>query len=114
MPSDTLTLDARSVGEAAENAVLSLPVPRDRAFAALYSYLVVDEPAVHLLPLHFLPRSCQRTLARDDLHSLGVAAKLEYVRSRWIDEIVDSGCTGSLLPAHTLHGEFVELIFARY
>lgn len=114
MPSGTLTLDARSVGESAENAVLALRVPRDRAFAALYNYLVVDEPAVHLMPLHFLPRSCRRALARGDLHSLGVAAKLEYVRSRWIDEIVDSGCTDSLLAAHALHGELVELIFARY
>jgi len=114
VPSDTLTLDARSVGEAAENAVISLSVPRDRAFAALYSYLVVDEPAVHIMPVHFLPRSDRPTVAQGDLHSLGVAAKLEYVRSRWIDEIVDSGCTESLLAAHVLHDELLRLIFARY
>lgn len=107
-------LDARSVGEAAEEAVLSLSVPRDRVFAALYNYLVVDEPAVHLMPLHFLPGSSRGSVESSDLHSLGVAAKLEYVRSRWIDEIADSGCTGSLLAAHNLHGELVELIFARY
>ncbi len=114
MASGALALDARSVGEAAETAVLSLRVPRDPAFAALYSYLVVDEPAVHLMPLHFLPRSCRRALARSDLHSLGVAAKLEYVRSRWVDEIVDNECAGSLLAAHDLHGDLVELILARY
>lgn len=105
---------ARSVGESAEKAILSLPVPRDRAFASLYNYLVVDEPAVHLMPLHFLPRSSQRTVERSDLHCLGVAAKLEYVRSRWIDEILDSGCTASLLAVHGLHDEIVDLIFARY
>lgn len=107
-------LDARSVGEAAERAVLSLALPRDRAFGALYNYLAVDEPAVHLMPLHFLPRSSQGIVEHSDLHSLGVAAKLEYARSRWIDEIVDSKCTESMLAAHRLHGELVELIFARY
>lgn len=112
--SDPPTLDARYVGEAAEAAVLSLSVPRDRAFEALYSYLVVDEPAVHLMPLHFLPRSSHLTPERDKLHALGVAAKLEYVRSRWIDEIIDSGCAGSLLAAHALHGEIVDLILAYY
>lgn len=112
--SDLPALDARSVGEAAEKAVLSLSVPRGSTFAALYSYLAVDEPAVHLMPLHFLPGSSRRRVQRDDLHALGVAAKLEYVRSRWIDEIIDSGCKGSLLAAHDLHGELVELIFARY
>ncbi len=107
-------LSSRSIGESAEKAVLSLPVLRDRAFAALYNYLAVDEPAVHLMPLHFLPRSAQRTVEHSDLHCLGVAAKLEYVRSRWIDEIVDSGCTESLLATHDLHREIVELIFALY
>ncbi len=114
MPSETFALDARSVGEAAESSVLALRVPRDRAFAALYNYLVVDEPAVHLMPLHFLPRSCRRDLASSNLHTLGVAAKLEYVRSRWVDEVLDSGCTESLLAAHVLHGDLVELILARY
>lgn len=111
---DLPTLDARSVGETAERAVLSLRLPRDRAFEALYSYLVVDEPAIHLMPLHFLPRSYCGVVEHSALHSLGVAAKLEYTRSRWIDEIVDSGYTGSLLAVHRLHGALVDLIFAHY
>lgn len=112
--SDLPALEARLVGEAAEKAVLSLSMPKDRVFADLYSYLAVDEPAVHLMPLHFLPRSSRRSVGRDDLHSLGVAAKLEYVRSRWVDEIVDAGYAGSLLAVHNLHGGLVKLIFECY
>ena len=111
---DLPTLDARSVGETAERMVLSLRLPGDRAFEALYSYLVVDEPAIHLMPLHFLPRSYCGGVEPGSLHSLGVAAKLEYTRSRWIDDIVDSGYTGSLLAVHRLHGALVDLIFAHY
>ena len=107
-------LEARAVGRAAEEAVLSLPVPRDRAFATLYNYLAVDEPAVHLMPLHFLPGSSRHSVECMELHSFGVAAKLEYVRSRWIDEIVDAGCGASLLATHNLHDELVELILTRY
>jgi len=117
VPDDPLVLpalDARSVGEAAEEAVLSLSAPRDGAFMALYGYVVVDEPAVHLMPLHFMPRSSRRTVVPAELHSLAVAAKLEYARSRWIDEIVDSGCTESLLAAHALHGKLLDAILARY
>lgn len=112
--SDPPALDARSVGEAAERLVLGLAVPRDRAFAALYNYLVVDEPAVHLMPLHFLPRSTGCGVGRGDLQSLGVAAKLEYARSRWVDEIIDAGRAESLLAAHGLHDELVKLVFERY
>ncbi len=111
---DLPTLDARSVGETAEKEVLSLRLPGDLAFEALYGYLVVDEPAIHLLPLHFLPRSYCGVVEHGALHSLGVAAKLEYARSRWIDEIVDSGYTESLLAVHRLHGALVDLIFAHY
>ena len=67
-------LEARAVGRAAEEAVLSLPVPRDRAFATLYNYLAVDEPAVHLMPLHFLPGSSRHSVECMELHSFGVAA----------------------------------------
>lgn len=111
---DRPALEARAVGESAETAVLSLDVPRDRAFTSLYDYLAVDEPAVHLMPLHFLPRSPVRDVGSRDLHLMAVAAKLEYVRSRWIDEIVDSGCMDTMQSAHRLHADLVELIFARY
>ena len=111
---DLTPLDARSVGESAEEAVLSLCLPRDRAFGALHNYVAVDEPAIHLMPLHFLPVSRYGVVGRGTLHALGVAAKLEYVRSRWIDEVVDSGYAASLLAVHRLHDALVDLIFAHY
>lgn len=114
MSSRLPALDARSVGQAAEKAVLSLSLPRDRAFEALYNYVVVDEPAVHLMPLHFLPRSYRGAIESATLRTLGVAAKLEYARSRWIDEVVDLGRTGSMLATHRLHDALVQLVSARY
>lgn len=111
---DLPLLEARSIGETAERAVLSLALPREEAFKALYNYLVVDEPAVHLMPLHFLPRSSHSSVEHRSLHPLGVAAKLEYVRSRWIDEIVDSGSMVSSSAAHRLQDALVDLIIARY
>lgn len=111
---DPRLLDARLVGEAAERAVLSLPLPRNRVFEVLYNYVVVDEPVVHLMPLHFLPRSSRGAIEHDVLHSLGVAAKLEYARSRFIDEIVDVGGTEPASDVHRLHGALVDLVIARY
>lgn len=110
----TPLLDARSVGETAEKAVLSLPLPKGDAFKALYSYLATDEPAVHLMPLHFLPRSSRGTVENDALHLLGVAAKLEYVRSRWIDEVVDLKPMEPPSTVHRLHDALVGLISSRY
>jgi len=48
-------LSARSIGEKAERATLSLALAHGTVFEAFYSYVFVDEPAVHLMPLHFLP-----------------------------------------------------------
>jgi hypothetical protein len=115
LPSSNVPLlEARSVGETAERAVLSLDLPRDEAFKSLHSYLAIDEPAVHLMPLHFLPRSSRGSVERGLLHPLGVAAKLEYARSRLIDEIVDLGSMASLSSAHRLHEALTDLIFAHY
>lgn len=107
-------LDARSVGETAERAVLSIALPREKAFEALHNYVAIDEPAVHLMPLHFLQRSSLGAVGRACLHSLGVAAKLEYARSRWIDEVVDVGPMESSSAVHRLHGALLDLIFAKY
>jgi hypothetical protein len=49
-------LNARSIGEEAERAALSLRMEREKVFESYYTYLTVDEPAVHLMPLHFLPQ----------------------------------------------------------
>ena len=85
-------IDAREIGVEAERDVLSLPVARDAAFEALLSYVAVDEPAVHLMPMHFCPAEQVRTVGFEALHTLGVASKLEYVRSRWIDEASTPEC----------------------
>ena len=107
-------IDAREIGGKAERDVLSLPVARDAAFEALYSYVAVDEPAVHLMPMHFCPAEQVRAVGFEALHTLGVASKLEYVRSRWIDEVVDAGMPASLSSAHRLHAALLDLIEARY
>lgn len=113
-PSELPELDARTVGRTAEQDVLSLSPARDRAFDAFYAYLTVDEPAVHLMPLHFKPRETRTAVSPDALLALGVAAKLEYARNRWLDEIVDERCAGSLAAVHHLDGEIIDLIIARY
>ena len=107
-------LEARRVGEAAERAFLALPIERDEGFESVYSYLVVDEPAVHLMPLHFCPAGARRSVGAGALHALGVAAKLEYARNRWVDEVVDAGGGVSLTSAHRLHDTLLALINDRY
>lgn len=111
---ECLKVEAHEVGRMAERDVLSLHLPRCKQFETLYSYVVVDEPAVHLMPIHFLPRASAAVPDADSLLALGVAAKLGYVRSRWLDEIVDTGCAGSLLAVHRLDNALTDLINARY
>ena len=82
-------LNARDVGEEAERAFLSLTLTEDAAFEAFYSYVTVDEPAVHLMPLHFLPHAQRGQVDESLLRGLAVAAKLEYARNRWLDEMAD-------------------------
>jgi hypothetical protein len=85
----TERLNARSVGEEAEKAALSLSLMRDEAFETFYKYLTIDEPAVHLLPLHFLPQASRGQVGESALYELAVAAKFEYARNRWLDEVAD-------------------------
>lgn len=69
-------LNPRRIGEEAERIALSLT--QEEGFAEFYSYLTVDEPAVHLMPLHFLPDSLRTRIDETSLRELCVAAKLEY------------------------------------
>ncbi len=114
----TQMLDAREVAREAERTVLALPSTRDAAFQSLYSYLIVDEPSVHLLPLHFLPNGSGTSIGASALRDLGVAAKLEYARNRWLDEMVDANSSSSSsaisLEAHRLNAALLALINARY
>lgn len=108
-------LNARSIGEEAERAALSLPLKREKVFESYYTYLTVDEPAVHLMPLHFLPHTSREQVGEDSLRELAVAGKLEYARNRWLDEIVDHpGSAPGLSPAHRLNDALISLINSRY
>ena len=108
-------LNARSIGEEAERAALSLPLKREKVFESYYTYLTVDEPAVHLMPLHFLPQASREQVGEGPLRELAVAGKLEYARNRWLDEMVDHpGSAPGLSPAHRLNDALITLISSRY
>ncbi len=113
--SASTTLNARQIGEEAEKAALSLPLTREEVFESYYTYLTVDEPAVHLMPLHFLPHASREQVGEVALRELAVAGKLEYARNRWLDEMVDHpGSAPGLSPAHGLNDALIALISSRY
>ncbi len=106
-------LNPRCVGEEAER--VALPLAREEAFESFYSYLSVDEPAVHLLPLHFLPRDARGQVGGGLLQDLAVAAKWEYARNRWLDEMADrSGSIPGLSSTHRVNNALLALIHSRY
>ena len=108
-------LNARSIGEAAEKMALSLSLTREEAFQSFYPYLSVDEPAVHLLPLHFLPRDARGQVGEELLHELAVAAKFEYARNRWLDEVADNpDSVPRLSSTHRVDDALLALIRSRY
>ena len=108
-------LNARNIGEEAEKAALSLSLARESVFESYYKYLTVDEPAVHLMPLHFLPHASRERVGEGPLRELGVAGKLEYARNRWFDEMVDHpGSVPGLSPAHRLNEALLALVDSRY
>jgi hypothetical protein len=114
LPAST-TLNARQIGEEAERAALSLPLTREKVFESYYTYLIVDEPAVHLMPLHFLPLASREQVGEAALQDLAVAGKLEYARNRWLDEMVDHpGSAPGLSQAHWLNDALITLINSRY
>jgi hypothetical protein len=114
-PAASGMLSARRVGEEAERAALSLPLKQEKVFESYYTYLTVDEPAVHLMPLHFLPHASRAQVGEGSLRELAVAGKLEYARNRWLDEMVDHpGSASALSPAHRLNDALIALINSRY
>jgi hypothetical protein len=108
-------LSARSIGENAERAALSLSLAHGPVFEAFYSYVIVDEPAVHLMPVHFLPITSRERVDEGSLQDLAIASKLEYARNRWLDELVDKPRSEPELSAqHRLNRALLGLIHARY
>jgi hypothetical protein len=114
-PAASAMLNASSIGKEAEMAALSLPLKRERVFESYYAYLTVDEPAVHLMPLHFLPHASREQVGEGALRELAVAGKLEYARNRWLDEMVDHHDSApGLSSAHRLNDALITLITSRY
>ena len=114
-PARSATLNARRVAEEAERTILSLPEAQEEGSEALLAYLAVDEPAIHLMPLHFLPERSRGDVDHGSLHELAVAAKLEYARNRWLDEMADSTDLSALpLSTHRLNDAVLGLIGSRY
>ena len=114
-PAASAMLNASRIGEEAEMAALSLPLRQEKVFESYYTYLTVDEPAVHLMPLHFLPNASREQVSEGALRELAVAGKLEYARNRWLDEMVDHpGSAPGLSPAHRLNDALIALINSRY
>lgn len=111
----TERLNARRVGEEAERAALSLSLTHEEAFASFYVYLSVDEPAVHLMPLHFLPRAWWGRVDESLLYELALAAKFEYARNRWLDEVADHpDSVPGLSSTRRVNDALLESIYARY
>ncbi len=108
-------LNARCIGEEAERAALSLSLTWEEAFESFYAYLTVDEPAVHLLPLHFLPHALRADVGDSLLYELAVAAKFEYARNRWLDEVADHpDSVPGLSSTHKVNDALLTFIYARY
>jgi len=108
-------LNARWIGEEAERAALSLSLTREEAFASFYVYLTVDEPAVHLLPLHFLPHAWWGRVGGGLLYELALAAKFEYARNRWLDEVADHpDSVPGLSSTRRVNDALLEFIYSRY
>ncbi len=114
-PDTSAVLDACQVAHEAEQAALSLPGAWEKGFESYLTYVLTDEPAIHLLPLHFLPAWLQDSVDRVSLRGLAVAAKLEYARNRWLDEMVDDDVLPALPSAvHRLNEALLAIINSRY
>ena len=114
-PDASPVLDACQVAHEAEQAALSLPGAWEEGFESYLTYVLTDEPVIHLLPLHFLPAWLQDSVDRVSLRGLAVSAKLEYARNRWLDEMVDNGTLPALPSAvHRLNKTLLDVINSRY
>src|SRR3712207_6884652 len=104
-------LNASRIGEEAETAALSLPLTQEKVFESYYTYLIVDEPAVHLMPLHFLPHASREQVGEGALRELAVAGKLEVTRNRRVDGRRDPPCSApGLSSAHRVDADLIPLL----
>jgi hypothetical protein len=104
-------LDNAEVCQEAISAATALPCARKAELESFYTYLVVDEPIVQLMPAYFLPAWAEQAVQPESLRVLAVAAKLENARARWIDEMVDDHeASVSLVSSHGLNDAIVGLV----
>lgn len=83
-------LDNAEICQEALDAAGDLPCTNNAEFERFYTYLVVDEPIVQLMPGYFLPTWAEHGVRPETLRALAVTAKLENARNRWLDEMVDN------------------------
>lgn len=84
--------------------------PGGTEFERFYSYLLVDEPIIQLMPGYLLPVWAEQIVKPETLRVLAVAAKLENARNRWLDNMVDSPeSLASSAPSHELNEAIVAL-----
>lgn len=103
-------LENAEVCQEAIDAVGDLPCTNTAEFERFYTYLIVDEPIVQLMPGYFLPPWAESSIESETLHALAVAAKLENARNRWMDEMVDDReAFASLTSSQQLNSAIVRL-----
>lgn len=110
-------LNNAEVCQEAIDAAARLPYTSEAEFERFYTYLLVDEPIIQLMPGYFLPLWAEDEASPETLRALAVAAKLENARNRWLDEMVDGHTpSASLMSPHGLNEAVVSLtnrIYAR-
>ena len=82
-------LDNAEICQEAVGAAVGLPYTSEAEFERFYTYLLVDEPIIQLMPGYFLPLWAEDEVRSEALRALAVAAKFENARNRWLDEMVD-------------------------
>jgi len=103
-------LDNTEVCQEAIDLAAGLPHASESDFERFYTYLLVDEPIIQLMPGYFLPLWAENEVRPEVLRALAVAAKLENARNRWSDEMVDGHTPfAALTPPHGLNEAVVSL-----
>lgn len=83
-------LSNAEICQEAIGAASDLPNMDEAEFEAFYTYLLVDEPIIQLMPGYLLPLWAEQKVQSEALRALAAAAKLENARNRWLDEMVDN------------------------
>lgn len=108
-------LDNAEICQEAIGAAADLAYKGAAGFEAFYTYLLVDEPIIQLMPGYLLPLWAEQKVHSGTLRTLAVAAKLENARNRWLDEMVDDhDASVSLATSQELNEAIVGLINRRY